>query len=74
MLKLRGVLVLVLGAGMLLVALQGLAKGELPAGRGGWSSPDGKVRRADQPLSFWLMFLMDTVIGVLCLRYALRWL
>lgn len=74
MLKLKGVLVLVIGAGMLLIALQGLAKGELPAGRGAWRSPDGKVRRTDQPVTFWLMFVLDALIGVVCLRYSLRWL
>ncbi len=74
MLKLKGWFLLVMGLGMLLIALQGLVKGELPAGRGGWNTPDGKVSRADQPLSFWLMFLLDALIGLICLRYAVRWL
>ena len=64
-------LLLLLGAGMLLIALRGLLTGTLPAGRGGGST-GGEVRRAERPVTFWLVFLADLAIAVLCLHAALR--
>lgn len=72
MIELKGWLILIIGVGMLLVALQGLFTGALPAGRGGWMSADGKVRRAEQPMTFWLLFMLDAFLGVICLRYGIH--
>ena len=69
--RIKGGLVLLLGVGMLAIALQGLARGQLPLGRGGRQRT---VVRAEQPVLFWFMFALDVVVGVLALHYSLAWL
>lgn len=69
---LKGWLILIIGVGMLLIVIRGLVTGVLPAGRGGWNSPR-EFHRADQPLLFWLMFVMDLFLAVVCIRYGIRW-
>ena len=71
-LRIKAWLILIMGVGMLIIALQGLFTGRLPAGRGGWRQPDGKVCRADQPATFWILFALDAIVGVTCARYGIR--
>lgn len=70
--RLKGGIILLLGVGMLAIALQGLVRGQLPVGRGGWSQRI--VVRAEQPVLFWFMFVLDAFIGVLAIHYSLAWL
>lgn len=67
--KIKPLLILILGVGMLLVALRGLFTGTLPAGRGGWGGTR-ELSREQQPLGFWIMFVADAALGVICLRYG----
>lgn len=67
----QGLLFLFFGAGLLLVDYQGLRRGWLPCG------PNGVIgrlefRRNEQPVGFWLMFLIYGVCGLWLLLVALR--
>ena len=70
-LRLKIGLVMVLGVGLLAVALQGVVRGQLPMGRGGRQRT---VVRADQPLLFWSVFAVDVFLGVLCIHTGLTWM
>ncbi len=70
-LRIKGALVLLMGVGMLGIALQGLFRGQLPLGRGGRQRT---VYRAEQPVLFWAMLVLDAFVGVLCIRYSLAWI
>ncbi len=69
--RIKGGFILLLGVGLLAIALQGLVRGSLPLGRGGWQ---GTVERAEQPVLFWLTFVVQAVLGVLITHYSLAWL
>lgn len=70
-LHIKGGLALLLGLGIVAIALQGLLRGELPMGRGGRQRT---VLRAEQPLLFWTAFALEVFLGVVCIRAALAWM
>ena len=55
MAQFQGLFLLVLGVGVVLVALQGVSRGWLPNGPNGYKQGKG-VSRLDQPLAFWFFF------------------
>ena len=59
-----------IGIGLALVALQGLSRGWLPTGPNGYKRGTG-VSRREQPLVFWLFFLLYFGGGVSLTLYAL---
>lgn len=68
-------LLLVLGLGLVAVALQGVARGWLPNGRNGFKLGQG-VNRESQPLGFWIMFILMFILycggGAYVMWFALR--
>ena len=62
---------LLMGVGLVLVALQGLQRGWLPNGPKGYERGEG-VRRDDNPLGFWIMFTLYGGGGAALAVYALR--
>ncbi|MDF3031128.1 MAG: uncharacterized protein K0R03_1686 [Moraxellaceae bacterium] len=60
--QIKGLLLLVMGLGVLLVALQGLLRGWLPNGPNGYRQGQG-VSRAENPFGFWIFFLLYGVGG-----------
>lgn len=62
---------LLLGAGLVAVALQGAVRGWLPSGRAGFQRGKG-VSRDSQPLGFWLAFALYAGFGGYVALYALR--
>lgn len=69
----QGLFFLVLGVGVVLVALQGASRGWLPNGPNGFKKSKG-VTRATQPLGFWFFFAMYFCGGTALTIYALRML
>jgi hypothetical protein len=69
--KFQALFLLVLGAGIVLVALQGAFRGWLPNGSKGFKKGEG-VFREKQPLVFWFFFLLYFGGGVAAVVYALR--
>jgi hypothetical protein len=69
--KIQGIFFLVMGAGLVLVALQGIARGWLPNGPKGFKRGEG-VSREEQPVGFWLFFLLYSAGGCSVAIYALR--
>ena len=57
--------------GILAVALQGLVRGSLPLGRGGWQRT---VERSEQPVLFLITFVVQVFLGGLITHYSLAWL
>jgi len=68
---LKGLLILIMGIGMIAVAVQGAVRGWLPNGPKGFQEGEG-VRREDQPIGFWFFFLLYIGLGVSAAVYALR--
>ena len=67
---LKGLLILIMGIGMIAVALQGAVRGWLPNGPKGFEEGDG-VSRKDNPLGFWF-FSLYMGLGLAGAVYALR--
>ena len=61
---------LVLGLGLVAVAVQGLVRGWLPNGRNGFRQGEG-VSRASQPIGFWFFFLLYFGGGLYVAIFAL---
>ena len=61
---------LVLGIGLVAVAVQGSVRGWLPNGRNGFSQGEG-VSRAGQPIGFWFFFLLYFGGGLYVAIFAL---
>ncbi len=62
---------LVLGIGLLAIAVQGLLRGWLPNGRNGFRQGTG-VERESQPLGFWFFFCLYAGVGLYVAIHALR--
>lgn len=71
MAHLKELLMLVMGIGLVLVALQGAARGWLPNGPKGLQQGEG-VSREEQPALFWLFFALYAGGGLAVAVYALR--
>lgn len=71
MATLQGLLFLFLGIGLLVVDYRSLSRGWLPCGPNGFK---GRLefRRAEQPLLYWLMFIVYGVAGVYLTVFAVR--
>jgi hypothetical protein len=69
----KGLLLLVMGIGLVLVALQGALRGWLPNGPEGFKQGRG-VERASNPLGFWFFFLLYGAGGCYVALHALRFL
>jgi hypothetical protein len=67
----KGLFLIVLGVGVLLIGLQGIARGWLPNGPNGFKQGEG-VRREDQPIMFWFFFSLYFGGGSYLVFYALR--
>jgi len=70
-LMMKAVFLLVLGVGLVLVALRGLSTGWLPARRVGWRAGIVAFHRATQPIGFWFFFLLYVAIGAWFIFFAL---
>jgi hypothetical protein len=68
---LQGVLFLVFGVGLLIVAYRALLTGWLPCGPRGFSGRL-ELRKTEQPLAFWLMFVVYGAGGLWLAVFALR--
>jgi len=68
--QIKGWFLLILGIGLVAVAVQGLARGWLPNGRNGFRPGEG-VSRANQPIGFWFFFLLYFGGGLYVAIYAL---
>ena len=68
---LKGLLILIMGIGMVAVALQGAVRGWLPNGPKGFQEGEG-VKRDEQPVAFWFFFLLYMGLGISAAVYALR--
>lgn len=55
--KFMGLLFLIMGVGLVLVAWQGLSKGWLPNGPNGYKQGTG-VKKDENPVGFWIMFII----------------
>lgn len=53
----KGLFILAMGFGVLLISLQGLVRGWLPTGPNGYKRGEG-VHREKQPFFFWLFFCL----------------
>ena len=67
----QGLVFLFFGVGLLLVDYQSLSRGWLPCGPKGFS---GRLefRRNEQPVLFWLMFLVYGAAGIALIVFAVR--
>lgn len=67
----QGLIFLVLGAGLLFVVYQSLARGWLPCGPNGFK---GRLEfhRNRQPVLYWLMFALYGAAGVVLTIFALQ--
>ncbi len=67
----QGLLFLFFGAGLLLLDYQALQRGWLPCGPNGLK---GRLefRKDEQPVGFWLMFVLYAAGGLWLLVFALR--
>jgi hypothetical protein len=68
---LKELLMLVMGAGLILVALQGAVRGWLPNGSKGLQQGEG-VSREERPVLFWFFFALYAGGGGAVMVYALR--
>lgn len=66
----QGLLLLLLGAGLLLIVYQSLAKGWLPCGPNGFKGRL-ELARDQQPLGYWLLFVAYSAGGFWCVFTAL---
>ncbi len=66
----QGILFSILGAGLLIVDWRSLTSGRLPCGHGLM----GRVEftRTDEPLGYWLMFILYGVGGAWLVIFSLR--
>ena len=71
MTRFQGLFFLVMGVGIVLVALQGLSRGWLPNGPNGFKRGAG-VSRERQPAGFWFFFVLYFGGGAALSVYALR--
>ena len=71
MTHIKGLLILIMGIGLVLVALQGLARGWLPDGPKGFEQGEG-VSREQQPIGFWFFFILYAGGGAAAAVWALR--
>lgn len=71
MVAFQGIFFLVLGIGLLAVDWQSLSKGWLPCGPNGLKGRR-EFHRADEPLGYWVMFLLYAAGGVTMIVFALR--
>lgn len=60
---------LVIGIGLVAIAWRSLSSGWLPFGRKGWNERN-ELHRDEQPLLYWLAFLMYAGAGVAAAVYA----
>jgi hypothetical protein len=67
----QGLFMLVLGVGLIAVALQGMNRGWLPNGPNGFKKGEG-VKKEDQPVAFWFFFSLYLGGGAAVALYALR--
>jgi len=67
----QGLVFLFFGVGLLLVDYQSLSRGWLPCGPKGFSERL-EFRRNEQPLLFWLMFLVYGTAGIALIVFAVR--
>lgn len=67
----QGLLFLVLGVGLLLVDYRALSSGWLPCGPNGFK---GRLefRKAEQPVRFWLMFILYGATGLWLVIFAVQ--
>jgi len=67
----QGVFFLLLGAGLMLVAYQGITRGWLPFGPNGLK---GRLEfnKGEQPFAFWVAFGLYMAAGLALTIYALR--
>ena len=67
----QGLLFLVFGVGISLVVYQSLSRGRLPCGPNGLK---GRLEfhRDQQPILFWLLFVIYSVAGLVLIVFALR--
>ena len=68
---LTSLFMLVMGIGIIAVAVQGVVRGWLPNGPKGFQEGEG-VSREEQPVGFWFFFLLYVGMGVVASVYALR--
>jgi hypothetical protein len=66
-----GLLFLVMGIGLVAVALQGLSKGWLPNGPNGYKQGQG-VKKDENPIGFWFFFALYTAGGAYVTVIALQ--
>lgn len=71
MAQFQGWFLLVLGVGVVAVAVQGIFRGWLPNGPNGFKASEG-VSRDRQPIGFWFFFGLYFVGGLWVAIYALR--
>jgi hypothetical protein len=71
MAQFEGWFLLVLGVGVIAVAVQGVIRGWLPNGPNGFKPGEG-VSRERQPIGFWLFFGVYVAGGLWVTIYALR--
>ncbi len=67
------VLMLIMGVGLVLVALQGAKRGWLPNGPNGFKKGEG-VHKETNPVGFWFFFLIYFCGGIGVTLYSLRML
>lgn len=65
----QGLFFLVFGIGLSAIAWRSLTHGWLPFGRKGWSERN-EIHRDEQPLLYWLLFLMYAGAGIATAVYA----
>lgn len=71
MTKFMGLLMLVMGIGLVAVAIQGISRGWLPIRRG-IDRKHAVVSREEEPFSFWLMIIAYSVGGAVVAVFALK--
>jgi hypothetical protein len=67
----QGLLFLILGVGLLIMDYRSLSTGWLPYGPKGLSGRL-ELRKDQQPLVFWLLFVLYAVAGIALATFALR--
>lgn len=67
----QGLLFLFFGIGLLLVVYQSLSRGWLPCGPNGLKGRVG-FHRSEQPLLYWLMFIVYGSAGIALTIFAVR--
>ena len=64
-------MIFVLGAGFVLVAIQGAMRGWLPTGPQGFEESKG-VKRDEKPIMFWFFFALYVATGGYVVLYVLN--